>query len=328
MRVPYRVLVVATLALAASACSGGVFGPPTTTQPPPSQTTSTAVAPTTPPLLPPSPQAGLCRSYDDPAVLGTVANTDITETSGIALSRVHPGIVWMHNDSGGGAVVYATTLEGVDMGTFDIDVAAFDWEDMAIGAGPDPELDYLYLGDIGDNLHFRPVITVYRIAEPIPTPTGGFVADAASFNLAYPEPGPDAESMLVDPVTGDILIITKPSSGDPAQIFRAPADQLSDGATTNLIAVGSFRLERGTFVTAADIDRSGSVVVFRGYNEVWLWERTDIDFSETFSAEPCRTPSTAEVQGEAISFVGDGYSYVTVSEGTNPDINLVSSIFD
>ncbi len=327
-----HILVVVAVALVAAACAVNdpapttaanltTFAAVTTSAPPTTQLT-------TPATLAPSPPAGLCRSYNEPIAVGTVANNEVTETSGIAVSNTYPGTIWMHNDSGGGANVYATTIDGVDMGTFEIDAPAFDWEDMAIGPGPEPGIDYLYLGDIGDNLHFRGAITVYRIAEPVPNPAGGTTANVARFDLAYPDPGFDSESLFVDPITGDLLVITKPSSGEPALIFRAPAGALSEETTTDLIPVGAFPLESGVFVTAADIDRTGSVIVFRGYNEVWLWERLDIDFTETFAAEPCRTPSTAEVQGEAIAFVPDGYSYFTISEGTNPDINLVTSIFD
>ena len=133
--------------------------------------------------------------------------------------------------------------------------------------------------------------------------------------------------MFVDPVTGALIIVTKPEAGGRAIIYHAPAASLVDGATVNLAEVGAFQLDRGLFVTAADIDSSGALILFRGYNEVWLWERTDLGFVETFTAEPCRTPSTAEVQGEAISF-GTGYSYYTLSEGSEPDINYVFSIFD
>lgn len=318
------------VALAAGSCSddeGAAAG--LTTLPPVTTTTAAPTTlPTIPPELPSPPQAGLCRSYNDPETLGTIASADVTEASGVAVSTAYPDTIWMHNDSGGGAFVYAATFAGADMGAFEIDAPAFDWEDMAIGPGPEPNRDYLYLGDIGDNLHFRSAVTVYRILEPTPDPAGGTVADVARFDLAYPDPGYDAESLLVDPITGDILIITKPSGGDPALIFRAPASQLREGTTIDLIAVGSFPLESGTWVTAADIDRTGSVIVFRGYNQVWLWERADLDFTDTFAAEPCRTPSTAEVQGEAIAFLPDGYSYVTVSEGSNPDVNVVVSIFD
>jgi hypothetical protein len=285
--------------------------------------------PTTPLTLPPSPPGGICRSFNDPVVAGTIEIDAVTEASGIAVSRSHAGIVWMHNDSGGGPVLYATTTAGENMGAFELDTATFDWEDMAIGPGPDPDRDYLYVGDIGDNLHFRPVVTIHRILEPTPDPSGGFVNTVEEFNLIYPDPGFDAESLFVDPLTGDVILVTKPdSSGGAATIFRAPSMQLIDGAAVDLIPIGEFTLERGLFVTAADIDSTGSVILFRGYNEVWLWQRTDIDFTETFATEPCQTPSTAEVQGEAIAFVADGYSYYTVSEGSDPDINYVESIFD
>ena len=134
--------------------------------------------------------------------------------------------------------------------------------------------------------------------------------------------------MLVDPLTGDVLVITKSDSGEPSVIYRARAGELLPGETTDLEEVGTFALEPGTFVTAADIDSTGAAVVFRGYNEVWMWNRLDLDFVETFAAEPCRTPSTAEIQGEAISFESRGFGYFTVSEGLNPDINFVASNLD
>jgi len=324
------VLTVVSLA----ACDGLPF--PTTT--PPDTTTSAPVttgatttavpAATTLPTMPPSAPGGLCRSYEDAVVTGTIVNDEATEISGIVASRTHSDVLWMLNDSGGGPFVYAASVTGEHLGTFEVDTSTFDWEDIAIGPGPDPGVDYLYLGDIGDNLHFRPYVTVQRVAEPTPDPAGGFVASVEEIDLAYPEPGPDAEAMFVDPVTGDLVIATKPDRGGTSVIYRAPAAGLVDGATVDLVEIGSLPLDRGVFVTAADIDPTGAVVVFRGYNEVWLWYRTDVAMTETFSAEPCRTPSTAEVQGEAISFSGDGLSYFTVSEGGNPDIHFVFSIFD
>jgi hypothetical protein len=322
--------VAVAVAVAAGACQSDE---PTvidqiqlTTSPP-----QTIAAPSTtiaapPPTLPAAFPAGLCESYVDPVATGSVAISAVAEASGIAASRHHPGTIWMHNDSGGGAFVYVTDVTGVDLGSFEIDAPAFDWEDMAIGPGPDPDIDYLYLGDIGDNLHFRPLVKVYRFAEPVPDPGGGFIGEVESFNLVYPQPGFDSEALLVDPVTGDILLVAKGAAGDPAHIFRAAAVGLNDGATVDLEQIATFDLEPGAFVTAGDIDATGSAVVFRGYNEVWLWPRIDLGFSETFAAAPCRTPSTAEVQGEAIAFAAEGFSYYTISEGRSPDINYVESV--
>ena len=281
--------------------------------------------PTAAPELPPPPSPGMCEAFDAPVARGTVQLIEAIEISGIAPSRTYPGIIWMHNDSGGGPVVFAFDESGTHQATYEIDVLAFDWEDMAIGPGPEPDRDYLYLGDIGDNLHFRPAVTVDRIAEPEPEPAGGLFTAIATFNLRDPDPGPDAEALLVDPLTGDIVVITKGASGEPSVIYRAPASQLADGTTTDLIEVGRFELAPGTFVTAADISGDGSAIVFRGYNEVWLWSRLDVEFVETFAGEPCRAPSTAEVQGEAIAFAPDSYSYYTVSEGAEPDINYVAN---
>lgn len=290
---------------------------------------STTTAATTPPTLPPPAPSGLCQSYEAPVVAGTIVNEEATEISGIVSSRAHPDVLWMLNDSGGGSFVYAATVSGEHQGTFELDTSTFDWEDMAIGPGPDPDLDYLYLGDIGDNLHFRPYVTVQRIAEPTPDADGAGVTGVEVFNLAYPEPGPDAEAMFVDPVTGDLIIVTKPSTGgDESDIYRAGAGQLVDGATIDLTLIASFPLDSGVFVTAADIDATGAAIAFRGYNEVWVWRRTDLDLSKTFATEPCSAPSTAEVQGEAITFAADGLSYYTISEGGSPDINYVFSIFD
>jgi len=293
----------------------------TTTSPPDTQ-------PTVPPTLPVGAPAGICRSYEDPIVRGVVAIEEVTEASGIAVSRTHPDVVWMHNDSGGGPFVYATTLSGEPMGAFELDSATFDWEDMALGPGPDPGTDYLYIGDIGDNFHIRPDILIHRIAEPVPDPAGGFVADVDEITLVYPEPGHDAESLFVDPVTGDLFVVTKPEAGGVAIIYSTAGSSLTDGAEIALTEVGRFQLDPGLYVSAAAIDASGMLIAFRGYNEVWVWQRSDLSFVATFAAEPCNTPSTAEVQGEAISFAAEGYSYFTMSEGSLPDINYVFSIFD
>lgn len=329
-----RLALAALVAVALAGCDAGLLSdttqPETTTLQPTTEATTTTAppVPTTPPSLPQLAPSGICDSYEDAVVSGVINSPEATEISGIVASRQHPDVLWMHNDSGGGPLIYAVSTTGEDLGTFELDTFTIDWEDIAIGPGPDPNQDYLYVADIGDNLHFRPTVAVQRVEEPVPDPAGGSVADVAEIQLLYPEPGQDAEALFVDPITGDIVIITKPLSGGEAVIYRAPAGQLIDGATVELIEIGRFPLASGVWVTGADIDNTGAAVIFRGYNEVWFWNRTDLDFVETFAGEPCRTPSTAEIQGEAIAFAAAGFSYYTVSEGSNPDINYVFSIFD
>src|SRR5881628_681757 len=55
-------------------------------------------------------------------------NRRLNESSGVAVSRKHRGLLWTHNDSGDGPYVYATDLSGADRGTVQIRRArAVDW---------------------------------------------------------------------------------------------------------------------------------------------------------------------------------------------------------
>ena len=64
----------------------------------------------------------------------------VRESSGVAVSRAHRGVLWTHNDSGDDAYVYATDLAGTDRGVVRIRGArAVDWEDIALGPCPTGE---------------------------------------------------------------------------------------------------------------------------------------------------------------------------------------------
>ena len=43
--------------------------------------------------------------------VGTVADPAVVELSGIVASRAHPGVLWVHNDSGGAPAVYALLVD-------------------------------------------------------------------------------------------------------------------------------------------------------------------------------------------------------------------------
>ncbi|MFQ5555442.1 MAG: hypothetical protein ACE5GC_08755, partial [Acidimicrobiia bacterium] len=86
---------------------------------------------------------------------------------------------------------------------------------------------------------------------------------------------------------------------------------------------GVLELGADAQVTAADITADGGIVALRGYTQVWVWVRDDVDIATSLRAEPCLAPSPDEVQGEALAFGGDG-GYYTVSEGTNAAISYVA----
>lgn len=248
----------------------------------------------------------------------------LNEISGIVASRRDPGILWMHNDSGDGATLYAVSTEGRLISRHDLfGVVALDWEDLGIGPDPDFGVDYLYAGDIGDNLAFRSEVVFYRLAEP-EIGRDSAVFEFETIRLTYPTPGHDAEALAVDPLTGDVFIITKTTDGHP-EVYRAPAERLGGEESIALELVATLELPIGAEVTAADFSPSGDRFALRGYEHVWVWVRTSEDLTETLAAAPCSAASPEERQGEAMAFSAEGRDIYTVSEGVGATINRITT---
>ena len=314
-------LPVAVAALLVAAC-GTASGTDSTEAPVNTAPAKTTTSLTLPPVASLPPDTTACAFFGQTEALGTVIEPELTETSGIAASRRHDDVIWAHNDSGNEAAVYAVGTDGTALGTFSLNgVTGLDWEDMAMGPGPEAGTDYLYIGDIGDNLSFRPEVILFRVAEPDPTTGGGTVDGVERFGLVYPTPGVDAEALAVDPITGDIIVVSKDPTG-VAIVYWAPAAELTVGGLTALRQVAI--LDLGAEVSGADISVAGDMIALRGYREIWVWPRFDLDLGVTLEATPCQAASPEEVQGEAITFDPSGLGLYTISEGSGPAVNFVS----
>lgn len=312
-----------TTALPGSTVSPSSSVTTTATDAPAAPTSSTTVTSTTRPLadLPDSPVAAgesVCDLYDAPTVVGEVSDTALIEVSGIAASRTHEGVVWAVNDSGDGPVVYAID-DGDTITTLTLDgVFPIDWEDLSIGPGPDGS-DHLFVADIGDNLGFRPWISIFRVAEPNPGSGSDLSATPDEIELIYPDlDSVDAEAIAVDPVTGAVIVI--PKSRDAVGVYRAARDTLDGRSTMERIAT----LDLGAEITAAAFSPSGDRLVLRGYKTIWAWPRTALDLADVLGEAPCEAPSPTERQGEALTVRTDN-GLLTISEGGRPDINLVAA---
>jgi hypothetical protein len=253
----------------------------------------------------------------------------VRETSGLAESRLTPGLWWLHNDSGDSARVFAvdatSTLSARATYSFP-GVTARDWEDLAIGPGPVPGAPYLYVGDIGDNAETRTSVQVYRVREPeAPSGAAGF-SSVERFDLRYPDRPHNAETLMVDPRTGDVYIVVKAFSG-VSPVFRAAAP-LDPASTTTLeqvaeLAFGAGALSGNTTTTGGDISSSGSEIILRTYASAFVWRRgPEATVADAFATEPCRVPLTGEGQGEAIAFAADGSGYLSTGEGTSIAISF------
>ncbi len=313
----------------------------------PSPTSLVATATATRPVTSTEKAASLCAMTPNGQTVGAVTSPELIEISGLAASRGNVGAFWAHNDSGDSARVFAMSMSGESFGTFTLVGAdAIDWEDMAIGPGPIEGVDYLYVADIGDNRAERAEIAVYRFQEPpvdlAPEMASRDITAIDKLVLRYPEEAHDAETLLVDPTNGDILIVTKEGGGE-ALVFRAPRP-LEPGTTSTLEQVAEINfatlessleiapdapplpLGAGHLPTGGDVSPAGDMIAIRTYSTVWIWARDPgSNLWEAFGAEPCEGPSTLEPQGEAIAFDVEGTGYLTVSEGGNPTLHYFSS---
>lgn len=289
-----------------------------------SVTVNPVSAPPPPPPPPPAQNAVDCAcagdlNYSDG---GRISDAELTEISGIDAGIANTNLYWVHNDSGDGPRIFAIDSTGTTVGTYTLDDAdARDWEDISVGPGPVAGQSYIYAGDIGDNGRLRDEIVVYRVAEPKVDGNAGdqTLKNVDTLRLKYPDGAHNAEAMMVDPQTGDIIIIEKTSGGGTAKVYRAPGG-LQDGSVTTLQQVGTVRLPSGSgnVVTGADVSPDGKQVAVRTYNQVLLWSRDPASGVWTaFAADPCEGEDPDESQGEAIAFHSDGKGYVTISEGSN-----------
>jgi hypothetical protein len=257
---------------------------------------------------------------------GVVKSDLITEASGIVASRQNPGVLWVHNDSGDKPRIYAINTKGDLLGICNIGGAtATDWEDIAIGPGPDPNRQYLYIGDTGDNQAKRPEVVVYRVPEPKMDAGVAFgmmpIGPAEAIRLTYPGGPRDAETLLVDPLTRDIYIIAKRELF--SRVYRAGFPQ-STTQTTQMETVTT--LSWG-FATGGDVSPDGREVIVRGMFNASLWTRPAGEpLWHAFSGKQVFLPLAHEPQGEAICFDSQGLGYFTISEGVHPPLYYVPRV--
>jgi len=187
---------------------------------------------------------------------------------------------------------------------------------------------YIYWGDIGDNTNQYAEIRVKRIPEPPVDPETAPVSVTLSaedgvdvITLRYPtgEHAPshkDAETLMVDPLNGDIYIVTKRMF--PNKVYRAAYPHSTSGITT-MAYVATLPTSTGlAWITGGDISPNGRLIILKNdggidYANIWV-RATGTDMGEALGHTSCLYTLHAEPQGEAIGFTLDGTGFYTVSE--------------
>lgn len=284
------------------------------------------------------PGAGCAGGYRAPRPSGTLADPAIVEASGVVASRLHPGVLWIHNDSGDGPRLYATRTDGEALGRFDLeDTDAVDFEDLAAAPCPDGGA-CLWVGDIGDHGGAARVRTVHVVPEPEVDPSSPAADPGAPPTLPIAVPWrvhldpastpADFESLFVR--TEDdgafALHLVEKIDGDRARVFRAITRFEDDTPLVPeviaTLAAPGVPVERGRMITGGDLHPSGRRLVLRVYTGTFEYRLdADADLRGLGTLDPIQValgPIT-ERQGEAVGYDEDGLGIWTVSE--DPDRN-------
>jgi len=253
--------------------------------------------------------------------VGIVETDLIREASGIVASRQNPGVLWVHNDSGDGARLYALDTKGRLLGVCTVTGArARDWEDIAIGPGPEAKRHYLYIGDIGDNSGKYSSVRVYRVTEPKVARSAPFgrmnAGPVETIELTYPDEARDAETLLVDPQSGDLYVISKRELF--SKVYWAGYPQ----STGSRIVMKHVATLPWGFAVAGDVSPDGGRVIVRSPYNASLWVRPKgKPLWHAFGGKMVGIPLMSERQGEGICFDGQGRGYFTLSEMANPPLH-------
>lgn len=235
----------------------------------------------------------------------TLKDPRITESSGLAASRQHPGIYWTHNDSDDGPYLYAVdsasgetvariTLSGIG--------APRDVEAISIGPG-----NRIFVGDIGDNLGGSwPHVWIYELPEP--KELEDRTVRATQYVVTYSDGARDAESMVVHPKTGRVYLIDKNEDG--GHLYEGPAELSASG--TNV-----FRrtVPIDLWATDAALSPDGEHLAVRGYlgGIHYAW-------NDGAPQRKGRLSVPLQGQGESVTFSADGTRLLYGTEGTESPV--------
>ncbi|NLW18352.1 MAG: hypothetical protein GXY81_01500 [Candidatus Cloacimonetes bacterium] len=240
----------------------------------------------------------------------TVEEPDINEASGLASSIKTPGLLYTHNDSGGEAAVYVLNKHALMPAVIVLDgVKNRDWEDISTCIDPKDSKPYVYVGDIGDNNANHTSSFIYRFEEPEILDTLITISKIDKIEFTYEDGPRDAEALFVDPLSGDIYVISK--RDENSGIYRLPYPQ---SFSESIVAKRIGQLPY-SWVVAADISPSGKHILVKTYTNIYRYTRkANQSIAEALSTKGKIMPYKLEPQGESVAFDEKGKGYFTISE--------------
>jgi hypothetical protein len=241
--------------------------------------------------------------------LFTIRDERVDESSGLAKAYKYEGIYWTVNDSGDTARVFGVDTTGKVKMTLNFKAEVRDVEAVAVDRD-----GTIYVADIGDNKANRDMIEIYTIAEP--DQLGDSEVRYHRYDFVYPDGAHDAETLLVEPGTNQLYIVTKSAKG--AAIYAAPPAPSREGTNelVKLAPAPAGLFTDGTFLP------DGQRVVLRtstGVSTIAWGEAPTLVASASVPAAQCT--SVALCESVAVGQASD--TVLIGSEGENSDVYQV-----
>jgi len=235
----------------------------------------------------------------------------LEEASGLVASHVNPGMLWTLNDSGNPAEVFLIDQHAkIRMVCTLLHCRNRDWEDIAIGAGPVAGKKYIYVADIGDNWAQYELKFIYRFEEPTLGPqTDVMITRFDTLSLRMPDGKRDAETILIDPFTNDLFLISKRENS--VGLYTTPYP-----FSRQVIQLRKVMTLPFTKIVAGSISSDGTEILLKDYEKVYYWKRAvNESLADVFATKPIELPYEREPRGEAIAWSINGNAFYTLSEG-------------
>ncbi|ATW49149.1 hypothetical protein [Streptomyces peucetius] len=237
----------------------------------------------------------------------TIKDPRITESSGLAASRAHPGIYWTHNDQDQPRIFAVDSRTGETVATITLRGVGEPRDMEAISVGPDGNI---YVGDIGDNLDGSwDHVWIYRFPEP--KQLGDRTVNATQFDVKYADGPRNAEALMVHPKTGRVYIASKHEDG--GGLYEGPAT-LSTGQTNVFRRIGEV-----PWVTDGAFSPDGKGLVLRSY-----FSASGYEWKDGRLGADHRVRAPIQGQSEAVTYTLDGTTLMFGTEGEQSRVEPVA----
>ncbi|GLF97232.1 TolB-like translocation protein [Streptomyces yaizuensis] len=237
----------------------------------------------------------------------TLKDSRITESSGLAASRAHPGVYWTHNDQDAARIFAVDGRSGKTVATLTFTGVGKPRDMEAISVGPDGQI---YIGDIGDNLNGSwDHVWIYSLPEP--KTLRNATVQAKQYTVRYEDGARDAEALMIHPKTGRAYIASKNQNG--GKLYEGPAKLSTSG--NNIFREVQDDLP---WVTDGAFSPDGKQLVLRSYfsarGYVWKDGRLGADH---------RVKVPIQGQSESVTYTADGSALLFGSEGQGSEVERI-----